>query len=131
MTTNAEQLYGRGFAFPFAFDPATGAVQQSAGVVSVEDSLALILGTMLRERFMAPTIGSRIGNILFELEVPYLTTVINAYIQEATALEPRVGTILDVQVNTDPLDAHRLLIYVIYRLINSADARNLVIPLQG
>jgi Bacteriophage baseplate protein W len=125
------QLYGRGFKFPFQFDPSTGGVAQDDGVSLVRNNLAFILNTLIGERYMNPTFGSRIGNALFMLDTDQQRSILRGYVNEALAQEPRVETIGDITVEGDAGDPHAIVVNIAYRLVNQLHDDNVIIPLRG
>jgi phage baseplate assembly protein W len=58
MRTNPREILGRGWAFPFGFDSATGAVSVSEFEENIRQNITIILGTKPGERQMLPAFGS-------------------------------------------------------------------------
>ena len=60
-----KEYLGRGFGFPFRFNPSTGSVALSEYESNIRDSITLILGTRPGERQMLPEFGCYIqGEVL-------------------------------------------------------------------
>ena len=58
--TIRKEFLGRGFAFPFHFDPAGGGVAMSEYEENIRQNISIILGTQPGERQMLPAFGCRI-----------------------------------------------------------------------
>ena len=123
------ELYGRGWTFPFQFDPLTASVSKTAGQQSVEESFIQILGTFVGERIMKPAFGSKISSVLFELNTEEAKALLRTFVQEAAAQEPRISAVHRVDIVTDSADEHRLNVSITYRLIQQTSERNVVIPI--
>lgn len=123
------EIYGRGWAFPFEFDPITGGIAKSSGQQAVEDSFIFILGTFIGERPMKPGFGSRIDSVLFELQSEETKALLRTYIAEAAVQEPRIQAVHEVDISNDPGDDQRLVIEITYRLIQQTTDTNLVLPI--
>ena len=113
MATRKEFL-GRGWSFPFHFDPATGAVATSEFEENIRQSITIILGTRPGERQMMPKFGCRIHELLFAPNTPSTARRAKRFVEEALARwEPRI-TLVDVRSEPDPSGAVRL--QVIYEI---------------
>jgi len=123
------ELYGRGWAFPFQFDPLTASVAKTAGQQSVEESFIQILGTFIGERIMKPSFGSRINAVIFELNTEEAKSLLRTFVQQAVEQEPRISAVHKVDIVTDAAEVHRLSISITYRLIQQTSERNIVIPI--
>ena len=55
-----KDFLGRGWKFPFGFDPASGGVALSEFEENIRESVTIILGTQPGERQMLPEFGCRI-----------------------------------------------------------------------
>lgn len=121
----AEDVLGRGFAFPLRVGP-TG-VGESAGVARVEESIRLILGTQHGERVMRPTFGANLKSLVFAPNNATTASLASYYVTQAlTAWEPRID-VLEVLVTNDAAD-DRLDIEIRYRL--KATAQQLQLAVQ-
>lgn len=123
------ELYGRGWTFPFQFDPLTASVAKTKGQLSVEEAFIFILGTFVGERVMKPSFGSRINSVIFELNTEEAKALLRTFVQEAAAQEPRISAVHSIDIETDPGDEHRLNVSITYRLIQQTSERNVVIPI--
>ena len=90
MNMNLDFL-GRGWAFPFNFDSASGAVLFSAGVENIRQNILIIIGTRMGERQMLPEFGCRIHELLFAPNNSDTTRLASEYISKAVSTwEPRI-----------------------------------------
>jgi len=88
---------GRGWAFPFNFDSASGTVLFSAGVENIRQNILIIIGTRLGERQMLPEFGCRLHELLFAPNNADTTRLASEYVSRAVgAWEPRIE-VLDVR----------------------------------
>ena len=96
MNVNLDFL-GRGWAFPFDFDSASGTVLFSAGLENIRQNILIIIGTRMGERQMLPDFGCRIHELLFAPNNSDTTRLASEYVARAVASwEPRIE-ILDVR----------------------------------
>ena len=113
MATRKEFL-GRGWSFPFHFDPATGAVATSEFEENIRQSITIILGTRPGERQMLPKFGCRIHDLLFAPNSPSTTSTAATYVREAiNAWEPRVEVL---NVNASLVNTGSIKIQMSYRV---------------
>ncbi|MEL6344076.1 MAG: GPW/gp25 family protein [Myxococcota bacterium] len=109
-----KDFLGRGWSFPFHFDPATGAVATSEFEENIRQSITIILGTRPGERQMLPDFGCRIHELLFAPNTPSTARQARRYVEEALVnWEPRIE-VTDVRSEPDPSGAIR--IQVSYRI---------------
>src|SRR3954468_16717041 len=95
----ADDILGRGFAFPLRLDPRRR-IEESEGERRVRESIVTILGTEQGERLMRPTFGSRLRSLVFAPNNPATANLARFYIEDALARwEPRIDR---VQVVVDP-----------------------------
>lgn len=64
--TKFNSFLGTGWAFPPAFDLASGEVQLSSDMKDIEESLNILLSTSLGERVMQPKYGCNLNDFMFE-----------------------------------------------------------------
>jgi phage baseplate assembly protein W len=117
---------GHGVDFPLRFDQR-GHISLVGGIANVERAIHLIIGTAYGERPMRPEFGCGIHSLVFETPSPELSTQIQA---QVTASLQRWETRIDVvtvQVSFDN-DNTTANILVTYRLKDSYDVRNLLVP---
>lgn len=88
------ELLGRGWSFPFRFDPSTGGVSTSGGEENIRESMTIILGTRPGERQMLPDFGCRIHELMFAPGTAANAALITWHVKQALLKwEPRVDVI--------------------------------------
>jgi phage baseplate assembly protein W len=119
-----KEFLGRGWAFPFRFDPASGAVGFSQYEENIRQCITVILGTRPGERQMLPDFGCRIHELLFAPNNQTTAQVAAGHIREALGRwEPRID-VESVDASTDPSGAIRL--EVVYMIISTGAVQNVV-----
>ena len=97
-----KEFLGRGFAFPFHFDPAGGGVALSEYEENIRQNISIILGTQPGERQMLPDFGCRIHELLFAPDNSYAGQLAARHVEDALQRwEPRIE-VIGVEV-ADPL----------------------------
>ena len=97
-----KDFLGRGWKFPFQFDPSSGTVGVSEYEQNIKECLTLILGTKPGERQMMPDFGCRIHELMFAPNTLATSDLISKHVAAAIARwEPRV-TVLSVDAWPDP-----------------------------
>jgi len=122
--TIRKEFLGRGWAFPFHFDPANGGVALSEYEENIRQSITLIIGTKPGERPMLPEFGCRIHQFLFAPNTHATGNMIAFHVEQSLSRwEPRIkvegvkattGRAGDVRVEVD------------YRIISTNSPQNLV-----
>lgn len=82
---NPKEVLGRGWAFPFQFEPARGGVAFSAYEENIRQCITIILGTRPGERQMLPQFGCRIHEILFSPDTRATAAMAAHHVKEALA----------------------------------------------
>lgn len=126
MRMGLTDFVGKGVDFPLRFDQR-GHIGLVGGIANVERAITLIIGTAYGERPMRPEFGCGIHSLVFETPSPELSTQIQA---QVTASLKRWETRIDVvtvQVAFDN-DNTTANILVTYRLKDTYDVRNLLVP---
>jgi hypothetical protein len=120
-----EEVLGRGLAFPLRVG-VTG-LAESTGVVRVEESIRIILGTQYGERVMRPQFGANLKSLVFAPNNATTASLASYYVNDALARwEPRID-LVDVLVTND-LAESMLVIEIRYRLRATAQEYLLVYP---
>jgi phage baseplate assembly protein W len=110
-----DRYLGRGWAFPFRFDPAGGGISMSVGEENIRQNITVILGTRPGERQMLPDFGCRIHDLLFAPNVRSVSGLAQRHVQEALQKwEPRIQ-VEKVDASPDPSGAIR--VTVVYKVI--------------
>ena len=109
------KVLGRGWAFPFGFDPSTGGVAMSADEENIRQCITLILATRPGERKMLPEFGCRIHELLFAPHTQATAALISHYVRESLQRwEPRVEL---VRVRSRPERGGAIRVEVDYKVI--------------
>ena len=122
--TIRKEFLGRGWAFPFHFDPANGGVAVSEYEENIRQSIVLILGTKPGERPMEPTFGCKIHKFLFAPNTRATGNMIAFHVRRALRRgEPRIS-VDSVRATTDRGGEVR--IEVEYTIVSTNSPQNLV-----
>jgi phage baseplate assembly protein W len=118
---------GKGWRFPILPD-AGGGLGYVAGQENIEQSLKILLLTILGERVMRPTFGCKVPRLVFAPGSVQFLQLLETSIREAVRdWEPRVD-LLDVTAETDPADETRAIVSMSYRVRANNTRTNLVFP---
>lgn len=124
-----DPFIGRGWAFPPAFDAATGSAVLAEGVAEIEQSLRILFTTRLGERIMRPDFGCGMQDELFEAMGSARLAWIEQTVRSAILYhEPRIDAD-EITVTPDPLEG-RLLIAIGYRVRGTNSRFNMVWPYE-
>jgi phage baseplate assembly protein W len=122
--TIRKEFLGRGWAFPFHFDPASGGVAMSEYEENIRQSITLILGTKPGERPMLPEFGCRIHQYLFAPNTHATGNMIAHHVEKALKRwEPRIN-VEGVRARTGQQGEVR--VEVDYKIISTNSRQNLV-----
>lgn len=100
----------------------------SSGTEELENAMRLILLTALGERVMRPEFGCRIWDFVFHPLTPNTIGEIKNAVEEALQRwEPRVVIEL-VEVAPAANDSAFAVVEILYRVLETNDRRNLVVP---
>jgi phage baseplate assembly protein W len=123
-----KEFMGRGWAFPFQLEAASGEVATVADETDIRESILIILKTAKGERVMRPDFGCGIHNLVFAaIDTATLAQVrrdvedaLRAYEAriDVTGVEARAGNLLDGQ----------LIVEIEYRVRQTNQPGNLVFP---
>lgn len=119
---------GTGWSFPPEFVPETGEVRMSEAERDIDESLRILFGTALGERFLQPKYGLDTRALLFDPIGTTMRSLLKSRIEVALLVyEPRIRVLaLDVS-SPDPNDG-RLLISLDYEVRATNSRFNLVFP---
>lgn len=117
------EFLGRGWAFPFHFDPATGSVAFSEFEENIRQNIMIIIGTRPGERQMVYDFGCRIHELLFAPSNSTTARLASQYVQEALIRwEPRIE-VLQVGANFDPSGS--IMVQLVYRITATGQVEHL------
>ena len=118
-----KEFLGRGWSFPFHFDPATGAVATSEFEENIRQCITIILGTRPGERQMLPEFGCRIHELLFSPNTPATSRMAKRYVEEALSRWEERIEVVDVRAEPDPAGSIR--VEVTYRIPSTGAVESL------
>ena len=123
-----KEFMGRGWAYPFRIEPASGRIATAADEEDVRQSILIILKTAKGERVMRPDFGCGIHNLVFAAIDTALLAQVKRDVEDAlrnyeariavTGVQARAGNLLDGQ----------LIIEIDYRVRQTNQPGNLVFP---
>ena len=86
-----KEFLGRGWRFPFQFDPASGGTGMSEFEENIRQCITLILATKPGERQMLPEFGCHIHELLFSPATRATSVLIAHHVERALGRwEPRI-----------------------------------------
>lgn len=123
-----KEFLGRGWAFPLAVDPSTGAIATSAYEDNIRQSMTLILGTRPGERQMRPDFGCKIHDLVYTPNTAANASLIAYHVE--TALEQFEQRIDVIDVAAQPQAGGRVAVSVKYRVKSTLVEQVLDVDLQ-
>lgn len=118
-----KDFLGRGWAFPFRIDPASGAVAFSEHEENIRQNITIILGTRPGERQMLPEFGCRIGELLFSANTRAVSQKASRFVMDALARwESRIAV---ERVDATLDEAGALRVAVVYRVLATGELQTL------
>ena len=126
---NEDSFLGTGWAFPPAFDKASGSAEMVQGEEDIQQSLEILLSTSIGERVMQPSYGCNLRDYQFEPVSNTFTGFLIDMIERAILFyEPRI--IVEEVSITEPADIEvfegKLLISVDYVIAGTNTRYNYV-----
>lgn len=119
---------GQGWAFPPAFEPASGAAAMVSAADDINQSLRILFETRPGERVMHPTFGCRIHDHVFDpMNAPTMRGMESAIARAILFFEPRI-TVDRLSVTVADAAAGRLQISLIYTIRQTNARSNVVFP---
>ena len=129
MRTNPREILGRGWAFPFGFDSATGSVEWSEFEENIRQNITIILGTKPGERQMLPGFGCRIHEHVFAPNTRATSAMVAHHVEEALARWEKRIEVVKVEAEPDPSGSIR--VQVEYRILATEALQNLALSIGG
>lgn len=122
-----KDFLGRGWRFPFRFDPSRGSIETSEFEDNIRQCITIILGTKPGERQMLPQFGCRIHELVFAPNTRSTSVMIAHYVEEALARwEPRI-TVTKVESWPDPGGTVRVMVHYTVRATQQEDQVDLML----
>ena len=120
-----DDFVGVGWPFPLK---SSDRIELASGEPKIEQAIQIILGTLIGQRVMRPTFGSRLHELVFAPITAETLGLAEMYVAEALRFwEPRIA-LLDVHAAADSKQQNTLCITIRYRVKHSSDERSLVYP---
>jgi phage baseplate assembly protein W len=131
-TSESDQIVtsflGTGWSFPPEFILEAGEVLMTSDEEDIAASLKILLGTALGERFLNPTYGLDLHEILFDPMSTTLTTFLKDRVKISILIyEPRIN-LLSLDLDTSVQTEGRVSIIVDYEIRATNSRFNLVYP---
>ena len=126
-------LYGRGFSYPFTWSSTTGGATPAAAVDSVRASLMRLFDTAPGEDLMNAQYGCLLKTLVFEQDDDALRAMAETAVRDAVARwEPRIADVVALTIDRkDDVSPNTLTLTVYFRLIQSQIVSNLVYPFSA
>jgi len=119
---------GTGWSFPPTFSRLNYTVDMVSNDVDIRESLWILFSTRLGERIMLPQYGSGLWKMVFQAISTTLMSQMKSMVKQAIlSWESRID-VDEVQVQTDPTVAGKVLIEVTYTIRATNTRSNLVYP---
>jgi len=124
----------KGLKYPFRFQSISGgtevSVAKSREHEHIRESILQILGTRPGERFMNPEFGSKLNDLVFEINDEVLKGLVRHYAIDAIRRWETRVVITGVSFENTSVDTDRnlLLVRIAYRVIQSQVDGNIVYP---
>ena len=123
----AEDIVGRGWAFPLKVD-SQGGIALTGERDEIEQAILIILGTPLGTRVMRPTFGSRLQELVFAPNNSQTAAQARRYVEEALGMwEPRI-ILLEIDVHPHESYDNCMVVEITYQVKATHDKRSLVYP---
>jgi phage baseplate assembly protein W len=123
-----KEFMGRGWAYPFHIEPATGRIATIADEEDIKQSIRIILGTAKGERVMRPNFGCGIHNLVHGTIDMATIAQIKRDVTEALRLYEARIDVLGVNVDATNLISGKLEVDVDYRVRQTNQPGNIVFP---
>jgi phage baseplate assembly protein W len=123
-----KEFMGRGWAFPFAVVPASGAIATAADETDIRESILIILQTAKGERVMRPDFGCGIHDLVFAVIDTAMLAQVRRDVEDALrAYEARIDVVA-VGARAGNLLDGELIVEIDYRVRQTNQPGNLVFP---
>jgi phage baseplate assembly protein W len=125
---SAKAFMGRGWAWPFRVEPASGRIATIADEEDISQSILIILGTTKGERVMRPNFGCGIHDQVYAaIDLATITQIKRDVADALRVYEARID-VLAVTVHSDNLINGQLRIEIDYRVRQTNQPGNIVFP---
>jgi uncharacterized protein len=125
---NDRNFIGRGWSFPPEFDHTSKAVTMTDGVTDIDNSLHILLSTVVGERVMDMTYGCNLDEMVFEALDTSTITFIKTKIEKAILFYEARIEVERIEINTQNILEGLILVEIDY-LVSATNSRyNFVHP---
>ncbi|WP_018691891.1 GPW/gp25 family protein [Algicola sagamiensis] len=122
------EFIGQGWQFPPTFKSAKTGPQMATGESLLQQSIYLLLHTLVGERPLQPTFGCGLNNFLFQSGDPSILADLKEEIANTVLLgEPRI-TLLEIMFDSSELNEGILNIELEYEIKETNSRSNMVFP---
>ena len=118
-----KEFLGRGWAFPFHFDPSNGAVAYSEFEENIRQNIMIIIGTRVGERQMNYEFGCRIHELLFAPSNSSTARQAAKFVEMALERWEKRIQVLNVNAGFDPSGA--IMVQISYRISATGQVEHL------
>ena len=123
-----KEYMGRGWAFPFGVEPASGRIATAADEEDIRQSILIILKTAKGERVMRPDFGCGIHDLVFAaIDTATLAQVKRDVEDSLRTYEARIE-VTEVVARAGNLLNGQLIVEIDYRVRQTNQPGNLVFP---
>lgn len=123
-----KEFMGRGWAYPFRLEPATGRIATIADEEDIKQSIRIILGTAKGERAMRPNFGCGIHDLVHSVIDMATMAQIKRDVAGALRLYEARIDVLAVSVDSSNYLNGKLEVEIDYRVRQTNQPGNLVFP---
>ena len=124
-----KEFLGRGWHFPFGFEPSTGTIAVSEYEQNIQQCISMIIGTRPGERQMLPEFGCRIHDLMFSPNTRATATVVAHHVEDALMRwEPRIEV---TKVDAWPDGAGSIRLTVHYKIKSTLTEQELSLAFSG
>lgn len=123
-----KEYMGRGWAFPFRAEPASGRIATAVDEEDIRQSILIILKTAKGERVMRPDFGCGIHNLVFAAIDTATLAQVKRDVQDALRDHEARIVVTGVKARAGNLMNGQLIIEIDYRVRQTNQPGNLVFP---
>ena len=123
-----KEFMGRGWAYPFRVEPASGRISTVADELDIQQSIRIILGTAKGERVMRPSFGCGIHDLVYaSIDMATIVQIKRDVTDALRLYEARID-VLGVKVDATNLVNGLLKVEIDYRVRQTNQRGNYVFP---
>lgn len=123
-----KEFMGRGWAFPFRVEPASGRIRTAADEEDIRESILIILKTAKNERVMRPDFGCGIHDLVFAAVDTATLAQVKRDVEDSLRTHEARIEVTGVVARAGNLLNGQLIIEIDYRVRQTNQPGNLVFP---